>query len=474
MSRKTLVFLLTVIFITTLTISAFSTTTVKIWTWSQELKSVMEKVYNETMKDSGIKIEWNAILQSQYDQVLSLAFKSGKTPDIFFHAVVKPVEMAGRGWTLNLDEYLGEDFFKRFPAAYFYEGVDKINGHIVAIPAKGDYRIARRGWMYYNIDVLKKAGLDPKKDIPKTWGEFLKVAKKINEAGKGKFYAMVIPGTKSANIARTFRGITATLGILEPFIDWKRGEYDYDSPLWKKVYAEFMLPLVKDGIVPSGFASLDKVTARTMFIQGRTAFYFGGVWMPGVFKKMSGGKFTHYSVAPAPVPDDGRAGYYPLNPTSPPSWYVSSKTKHPKEAIEVLKFLASDAFQKELVKQGYDLSPLVTIDNAKITKNPVSAKIIKLSPEISRIAPIPQFNNPEAGFVRFPSIHPNVWEIIGDCLIKKSSPDEFAKRLMDLKAKSEKALDEEIQKVKAKGYNVSRKDFIFPDWDPLKDYVPKK
>ncbi len=464
---------LSVLFVTVLLISlGMAKVKIRVLNWSQEMKGFVEEMAKEFYKTHpNIEIVWESVVQSQYDQVLSLAFRSGDTPDIFFHATIVPVEIVERGWAEPLEKWIPQSHFKKFPSVYFTEGVDKINGKIYALPAKGDYRIVRRGWMYYNPKVLREAGLDPNKDIPKTWSEFLEVAEKINKAGKGKFYAMVIPGTKSSNIARTFRGFAANLGLMEPFIDWRRGEYNFDSPLWVMLYKEFLLPLAKN-IIPVGWNSLDKNLARQMFVQGKTAFYFDGVWMPGVFKKIAPKNFE-YGVAYSPVPDEGRWGYYPFDPTTVPVWYISSKSKHKKEAAEVLQFLTSEYFQSEMVKRGYDYSPLAIIDNAKLVKNPALKKIIDISKKVGKVAPIPQYKNPFAGFVPYSkklgAIHPNVWEIIAEALVKKLPPDQFREKLFEYKKKADESLAEAIKEAQSKGYKVSKEDFIFPDWSPLSE-----
>ncbi|UVI28770.1 extracellular solute-binding protein [Paenibacillus spongiae] len=45
--------------------------------------------------------------------------------------------------------------------------------------------------LFWNKDLFKKAGLDPEKG-PETWDEMLDMAKKINDAGKGKFWGAAI------------------------------------------------------------------------------------------------------------------------------------------------------------------------------------------------------------------------------------------------------------------------------------------
>jgi len=36
------------------------------------------------------------------------------------------------------------------------------------------------------------------------------------------------------------------------------------------------------------------------------------------------------------------------------------------------------------------------------------------------------------------------------------------------------ALDRALERAKEEGINITREDLTFPDWDPAKDYVPKR
>jgi len=45
------------------------------------------------------------------------------------------------------------------------------------------------------------------------------------------------------------------------------------------------------------------------------------------------------------------------------------------------------------------------------------------------------------------------------------------KAMQDLKDRADKELDRAIKAAQAKGATVSRDDFVFPNWDPAKDYT---
>lgn len=46
--------------------------------------------------------------------------------------------------------------------------------------------------------------------------------------------------------------------------------------------------------------------------------------------------------------------------------------------------------------------------------------------------------------------------------------------LKEFGSKMDAGVDAGIKKAQEAGIKVSRKDFAFPDWDPTKDYEPKK
>ncbi|MCP4940534.1 MAG: extracellular solute-binding protein, partial [Planctomycetaceae bacterium] len=64
------------------------------------------------------------------------------------------------------------------------------------------------GNMFYNPVLFEKAGLDPEKDMPKTFSEFREVCKKITEAGDGEFYGLGLAANPaSSEFGRIFGGL---------------------------------------------------------------------------------------------------------------------------------------------------------------------------------------------------------------------------------------------------------------------------
>ena len=96
----------------------------------------------------------------------------------------------------------------------------------------------------------------------------------------------------------------------------------------------------------------------------------------------------------------------------------------------------------------------------------IANKYVKVSPE-------PFVKNPEAGKVEWPKTSPLPEEIYAASLVK-GGLSSFVVAAKKWNEAQETALERNIEKAKASGANVSRDDFIFPDWNPLKDYTYKK
>lgn len=468
LNRKTFALLFTCLLVLVLVSIALAApkapkTKIVIWTWSQEQADFFKEMETKIeQKYPDIDVQYTNIVQAQYRNSLPLAFRGGNAPDIFFESN-NPADLVGLGFARPLDEFMTKDFMGKFPEEYFYEGVCRVDGKIYALP-QSNYKIARPIYFYYNKDVMKKAGLNPNKP-PKTWSELREMAKKVTIAGKGEYYGLAMIGKPAHDLERVAVGLASTLGLSTGnTFDWRTGEWDYDNPGWVKLY-EFLKSMKDDGSFFPGFASMDKTLARTYFAQNKVAFFMDGLWLPATFISM-GYPNLNYGVAPPPVPDDGRKGYCYLIPTAVPMWYMSSQTKYPKEAWKVLSFFYSEEYQRKFVENDFGYSPLKDFKNEKYVKNPHLKEIIKMAPEISRLGVIPTIRNPKASvpiFNTVNTVHPTIWELMTSALMGEG---DFRSGAAELNVKLNDIFESQL-----KEKNLSRDDFIFKNWDPMKDYT---
>jgi multiple sugar transport system substrate-binding protein len=116
----------------------------------------------------------------RYNEQMTTAFASGVTPDVFQGGAVWSPQMARRGWSLPLDEYVATagaewDWDDFFPAL---QDDSTIDGSIVSIP----YRIDIRSF-WYRQDLMEEAGMDAP---PTNWEELREFANALTVRENGQ------------------------------------------------------------------------------------------------------------------------------------------------------------------------------------------------------------------------------------------------------------------------------------------------
>lgn len=446
--------------------AAAQKTRVVIWNWSQE----QQEFYNEmaarfNAENPDIEMIWQTYVQARYNELLPLAFRSGDPPDIFLlPSNTTRRDLIERGWVQPIEPYMTPEFKALFDPISWTEGVNVFDGQIYTVPTY-DRRSKQNGLMFWNRELYRRAGLDP--DLPPaTWSEFRANAQKITAAGQGAYFGLTLGLNPGDEMHRIMTGLLSVSSHVGPDgFDYKTGRYNLTDQGWIDSY-EFLRTLKNDGVILPGYASMDKTLARTMFAQNRAAHYFDGDWMISVWREM-GYPDIDYNVAPPPVPDEGRRGYWYLG-IDAGDLFMSSQTEDPEKTARVYRFIHSEEFMSEFVRRGFGAAPLVTIDNVALTADPRYARIIDFTNTLVKVRPQPEVRNPETGKVNMPTIHPNAMELMASAFIQDQDWVEVA---LELEARLNEALIQAIERARSEGASVSQNDFAFPDWDPMTDYV---
>ncbi len=450
--------------------------TVTVWNWSQELADFFKSQAAEFEKvNKGIKVEFKTIVQDQYTQTLPLAFSSGDSPDIFWMTPEQsPMDFVNQGWVAPIGSYIDKEFMSQFNASLFAEGSMYFDGKLYTLPFENRL-VKLNGLMFYNKNVFKEAGLDPEKDLPKTFSEFRNVLKKITEAGNSNYYGIVWAGNPGKEVSRILNGLLPVAAPASADIRYGRIAYDYgkgkfalDSKGHQDVF-NLMSGIVGDGSIVPGWASMKKATARQVFGQNKAAFYFDGTWMPGVWKK-SFPDFEYgkdYGVDVAPVPDDGRRGYRAMG-LAHGDIFVSAQTKNMDQVLKVYKWIYSKDFSTAYFKASGSFPANLNVDYSDAT--PFQKRIVELTKKYVRVSPEPFVKNPEAGKVEWPKSSPLPEEIYAASLLK-GGLEGFVSAAENWDTMQETALKRNIEKANAEGAAVTRADFVFAGWDAMKDYT---
>lgn len=444
--------------------------TVKVWNWSQENKEFFSEMAQAFEADHpGIEVVFETYAQDQYQQTLPLSLKSNEAPDIFWLSPeMKAKDYIEQGWIQPINSWVSEDFISQFDQRLFVEGIMKYDGDIYTLPFENRF-VKLHGLFYYNKEVLSKAGIDPGSDLPETFSEFRALCREITEAGDGAYYGISWPGVGSG-LERPLQGLLTTaapssgdIRYGRPGYDYRDGEFKLDNDHHLEVY-QLMNGLVEDGSVAPGWSSMKKGAARSLFGQNKVAFHLGGTWMPRVWKDMG---FTDldFGIAKVPVPDDGRRSYRYMS-LAKGSVYLSAQTENAEAAMEVYKWLHSREFQRaNFIENG------VFPGNKEVDTSDASwyqKRFLEIADEVVKSHPEPVVHNPAAGRVSWPDVTPGIGEIFSAALQK--GEEYYLTEAERWGEKMSEQLDRNIEKARSEGADVSREDFIFPDWNPMENY----
>ena len=218
---------------------------------------------------------------------------------------------------------------------------------------------------WVNIADMKAAGLNPAKDKPKTWDQFVEVAKKlVKEEGGTRVRNGFMCNSKEA----VFNFLVLSAMMEQLGLDWgtEKGliaSMDQTDTLVRgmKTYTDFV---TASKIWDPALADND----REGFGNNKTGMFLtGGTWYWGVLDTYS---VKRKDVEPFPYPrfldgkDIGGVGYgYCL--------YVSKLAKDPKLTFQFLDAMASQP--NEFIKQGYH-QPRMWLSNGKRALDDTLAK----------------------------------------------------------------------------------------------------
>lgn len=235
----------------------------------------------------------------------------GDVPDVFLlDGGVKTKEFAATGAIQPVDSLADDtgldlDGFQSLLLDAF-----RVKGEVFAVPK--DYSTTA---LIYHEDMLEQAGVDP----PRTWEELRAAARKLTTGdrhGLGMYpeinYSLALVESAGGGFV-TADGIE---GVNNPghvaSVRYLVGLFTTD----KSTVSPQMTGASWDG---------------EMFDKGQVAMVLGGTWIPG--------SISSKDVGVAPVPVDRQPGSVLYTA----GWAVSARSEHSKQAMELVKFLTSDA-----------------------------------------------------------------------------------------------------------------------------------
>lgn len=421
-----------------------------------------------------IKIKKTTNLYNTYDNLLTLAFKSGNQPDVFMTSTgsVPLNQQVKNGWLLPLDK-LADNWKSRFPANSFAEGANMFSGHIYTAPFSG-----HAPWLqlYIHNGLFKDAGItnaDGSVKLPKTWDDVTHAAEAITKKGNGNVYGIGFGGggggDPQARMLELFvRGAGSPGGAYDK--DLRVGKYTQGTDRNYMDFITLMLDWKQKGYFYPTSASISDEVSRAYFEKAKYGMLPGGVWNQVEWTQHG---FTDYSLVTLVPPTETPKAYFYYSSSGNSMWAASAKTKHLDETQAWLDWLYSpEAGQRWTQQFNEDLSTYPqNNDPAKIKFVPF-AQYVATTSDI-RLGPDPYIRNPQNAQVVINSVSPNIGDVMTGIYTGQIKQSDIASTLLATQQRYQKALDDGINQAMQKGVKVSPDDWAFSDWDPTQDYVTK-
>lgn len=335
------------------------TLTILQWGTPDEV-AIMQDLVNRFEKDHP-NIHVERLHANDYDSKLKTMFSGGMAPDLFYLSYENVPEMAGLGLLKNLDPYIQsqkasgqgkwlDDFYPILLDAFRYDGTHTGKGPLYGLPKDFTTMV-----MYVNTDLFARAGVKVPYD-GWTWDQYQSDMKRItalNPPGGGRIYGGVLNTWPAVlrNIVWTYGG--EFFG--DNFKDVELGQPNAQAAL-KMIYR-------------TRFVDKSVFNATGLGRDGGQEFYTGNIgcigplgrWMTPRYRGITN---FHWDVVPMPHEKQKASAIATV------AWCVSAQTRHPKESLELLKFLCGPEGQAMAAKLGLAIPSLKSVAHSDAFLSP--------------------------------------------------------------------------------------------------------
>jgi len=261
-------------------------------------------------------------------QKLSIQIAGGNAPDVFYYVSDRLPALAHKGIVMDLSPSVDINDLNQ----YFDKTVDscKVDGKIYCMPFHFSTDV-----LFYNKDLFDKDGVECPSD-KWTWDDFLAVAQKLTKKENGRVMQYGALQPRPLLLIKSFGG--------ECF-DKEMTRCTLNSPETKKAL-EFIIDMDKKyGVAPSAAAikDMERMDGVDMFSTGRVAMLLGRTFMLSEFRKL---KSFSWDIAPVP------SGVREYSRLAVGGNCISTTTKHPKEAMEFVKYYSGKGASDIIARSG--------------------------------------------------------------------------------------------------------------------------
>lgn len=285
------------------------------------------------------------------EDMYTTAFLLGDSPyDLVNMDVIWTPKFAAAGWLMDLTDEFSPEVLSVFSDADIAGG--RYQNRLYRLPVRSD-----AGMLYYRKDLLDAAGVAP----PRTFEEMIAIARSLQEKQAAR-WGYLWQGKQYEGAAAMFVEVLQGFGAF--WVNPETLDVGLDRP--EAILAvDFLKGAIAQGVSPPGVTTYVEEDTRRIFQNGEAVFLRNWPYAWPLFNE-----------AGSPVKD--KVGIMPLLPSASGSqggaclggWGlgISKTSKHPKEALEAIRFFTStDAQRAYILGAGYVPSRKELFTDATVT-----------------------------------------------------------------------------------------------------------
>ena len=341
MFRKTVWVVISLLLVTGLIFTGYAAPAKKeitvwhIWPDTEGNKGLyVKQVVREFEKaNPNIKVKLNQTENNAYKTKIQVAMAGGSPPDVFFSWGYESLfKFVNAGLVADITKDVADQKDIYIPA--LLKGVSQGN-KIYGLPLESGV-----GGVWYNKEHFKKYNLS----VPKTWDDFLNVCDTLKKNG-------VSPLT--ASMKDTWTGLQLYMYLVDrmggesAFINAVNRTGKFSDEAFVNAN-QVILDLVKKGYFNENALGVNWGEGQQLMASGKTSMYVMGSWLYGILDSLNPN--TEYGFFPFPTIAGGKGDPSNLTGGIGAAFSVSEKSKSKKEAAAFVKFITSEANQKEFFK----------------------------------------------------------------------------------------------------------------------------
>jgi len=284
------------------------------WTNPEVKPTILELIEQFEKENPNTRVNLTDLTWSDGHEKIVIAFGSDSAPDVLELGSDWLPEFSYQNVLLDVTfeaEKIKKEFLMWEPAT--------IGEKTFGFPWILDTRV-----LFYNKDLMKKAGLDPDKP-PTGWNEFLDYCKAVNRL-KPLAYGFGVNSAERHRLYKKFLPFFWANGGKILSDDQKKSEINSSEG---QEALEFYKKLTQNGMIDTQ-AMLDEA-----FKHNKIGFVISGGWLLNDLRKNY--PQLNFGICVMPKPESGRGS--PASFAGGEFLVINKKTKNSKEALELMKFL---------------------------------------------------------------------------------------------------------------------------------------